>query len=167
MRLISRLLLLAALATPLGGLALAACGSDAVGIDACRKIEELRCQIAPQCSPGFDVDRCTRFYRDACLNGLQNTNTSTDPNTLAQGCVDALNAAAACADGGGNSLCPGLALVPDASCTEVSPSDPTACNLIIHCPEAIAACSFVATPADAGVDTAVEAATDAGDAATE
>ena len=75
--------------------------------------------------------------------------------------------AAACADGGGNSLCPGLALVPDASCTEVSPSDPTACNLIIHCPEAIAACSFVATPADAGVDTAVEAATDAGDAATE
>jgi hypothetical protein len=164
-RLIPRLILAAALAALPAGFALASCATDAQGVDACRKIEEARCQVAPLCSPGFDVDRCTRFYRDQCLVGIQNTTNTTDPNTLAQPCVDAINAAAACATAdGGATVCPGADLVPDASCTEVSPSDPTACNVILFCPEVLAACAFTALPADAGTDTSVA---EAGDAASD
>lgn len=160
-----RLILAALLAALPFGFALSSCSTDAVGVDACRKIEEARCQVAPLCSPGFDVDRCTRFYRDQCLNGIQNPAPLADPNTLAQPCVDAINAAAACAQsGGGNQTCPGLSLVPYATCTETTPSDPTACNVILYCPEALAACNFVAT-ADAGTD--ADADTDGGDASTD
>jgi hypothetical protein len=58
----------------------AACGTDAVGIDPCRQIEEARCQQAPACgitlqppysNTGGDVNACIRFYDDACLHGLE------------------------------------------------------------------------------------------------
>jgi hypothetical protein len=61
---------------------LAACSSDAVGVDGCRKIEEARCNRAAACGidltkpphegTGETADReaCVRFYRDACLHGM-------------------------------------------------------------------------------------------------
>lgn len=160
MRLVARILLAAALAALPLGVAVVSCGTDAVGIDACRKIETARCNLAPQCSPGFDVDRCTRFYKDECLVGVENVvkvdgGDPFDPNPLAQACVDALNALAACVDAGA-APCPGADLVPDASCgTADAPA--TACNIILVCPEILSACSFVAAPVDAGA-----APTDAG-----
>jgi hypothetical protein len=120
--------------------------------------------MGPLCTPGFDVARCNRFYRDQCLVGIQNTtDTSNDDlNAAATKCVAALQAAAACAaDGGSAAPCPGLALIPDASCTEVTPSDPTACNVITACPEVLQDCNFVAAPPDAGTDAAASSATDA------
>ncbi|MBV9949176.1 MAG: hypothetical protein JOZ69_20170 [Myxococcales bacterium] len=74
-----------------------ACGTDAVGVDACRKIEEARCERAPDCrivlvppyhTSGTDVDACRRFYDDACLHGL----ASSDPGTTAtNACVGAID----------------------------------------------------------------------------
>jgi hypothetical protein len=77
-----------------------ACGTDAVGVEACRQIEEARCKVAPNCgvslakpvhrdSPQTDIDACISFYRDECLHGLS---TPTDPGQVAvQACVDAIN----------------------------------------------------------------------------
>lgn len=164
MRLVARLVLAAALAALPLGVAVVNCGTDAVGIDACRQIETARCNLAPQCSPGFDVDRCTRFYRDECLVGLENPDAgaTVDPNMLAQGCVNALDALAACADAG-TADCPGVTFVPDASCGPSSLPE-TACNVIMACPEVLAACHFIAGP-DAGTSSDAGDAGDAGDAA--
>jgi hypothetical protein len=94
----------AVLALALGAVALAVaapgCNSDAVGVDACKAIEEARCRQAPNCpnsvqvSPplyftsGSDVDACIRFYDTACAHGL----AVGDPGTTAVNkCVDAIN----------------------------------------------------------------------------
>jgi hypothetical protein len=86
--------------------AVAACGTDATGVQACRQIQEARCQQAPPCeialqppyhSSGTDMEACTRFYNDACLHGLASGN---DPGPIAvSACVAAINAAST-TDGG-------------------------------------------------------------------
>ena len=91
---------LLALATA-GAAWIPACGTDAVGVETCRQVEEARCRQAPKCpeidlanpkhrgAPQTDVDACIRFYHDACLHGLA---TNTDPGALArQQCIDAIN----------------------------------------------------------------------------
>lgn len=169
MRLISRLVLAAAFAALPAALAMASCSTGAAGVDACRAIEAYRCQVAPLCTPGFDVDRCTRYYRDACLNGIQNTTLTVDPNTLAQGCVDALKIVAACATSGGDSPCPGAVLEAGVTtCGALATTSPTACNLLLDCPEDLAACNFVAAPPDdAGTDGDAAAADATADATTD
>jgi hypothetical protein len=67
----------------LGGLAVvlaAGCSTGAVGVDACKKIEEARCRQAPSCpsinldrpyaASGTSVDACIRYYDIDCLHGL-------------------------------------------------------------------------------------------------
>jgi hypothetical protein len=55
-------------------LAASACGTDAQGIDACRKIDQARCRRAPSCPElGIakdQVEACVEFARDQCLHGL-------------------------------------------------------------------------------------------------
>ncbi|MEI7893987.1 MAG: hypothetical protein WCI05_12915 [Myxococcales bacterium] len=110
-----------------------ACGTDAIGVDACRKVEEARCRRALACavplerpvSPdGNDVDTCVRFYRDACLHGL----VAADPGAPAlRACIDAIN--------GGD------------------------CELVLH-PELDGACAWLVppnTPVDAGNADVVDA----------
>jgi hypothetical protein len=77
-----------------------ACGTDAVGIDACRQVESARCLQAPNCgidltipvhrdTPKTDIDACIRFYHEQCLHGLA---AAKDPGTQAvKECVDAIN----------------------------------------------------------------------------
>jgi hypothetical protein len=75
------------------------CGTDAVGVQACRQIQAARCRQAPSCgisleppyhTSGTDVDACIRYYDDACLHGL----ASTDPGPPSvNACVDAINRA--------------------------------------------------------------------------
>lgn len=73
-----------------------ACGTDAVGVDACREIEAARCDRAVECQipldsprPGGDpVAACRRFYLDACLHGIQSGKDPTVPERKA--CVDAV-----------------------------------------------------------------------------
>jgi hypothetical protein len=75
-----------------------ACGTDAVGIETCRQIEEARCRKAPGCPDidltipkhrDDDVDACIRYYRDACLHGLATTDDPGADKTKA--CIDAIN----------------------------------------------------------------------------
>ena len=91
------------LATGAGLLAIAiagaACGTDAVGIEACQKVERVRCESAQACNidltrpvhsgdtPSKNVGACIRYYDDQCLHGLVN---ATEPDTRA---VDACIAA--------------------------------------------------------------------------
>ena len=73
-----------------------ACGTDAVGVDACREIEGARCKRAVECqiplsSPnpaGDPAEACRRFYVDACLHGIQSAKDPTVPERKA--CVDAV-----------------------------------------------------------------------------
>ncbi|MFO0666519.1 MAG: hypothetical protein U0174_21370 [Polyangiaceae bacterium] len=79
----------------------AACGSDAVATEPCRRIEEVRCERAAACgidlgrvphelsrTPQNDIDACKRFYRDACLHGLT---SQVDPGAPAtDACIAAL-----------------------------------------------------------------------------
>jgi hypothetical protein len=119
-----------------------ACGTDAVGVQACRQIQEARCRQAPQCSialqppyhsNGTDVDACIRFYEDACLHGLASGN---DPGPVAvNACVAAIN------DGG--------------------------CS-VVTTPESATACSWLAPNAAAdAANAAADAASAASDAASE
>lgn len=78
-----------------------ACGSDPVGVETCRTIEQARCENAPSCGLSLeqpvhrgdsvedDVRACIQFYEDACRHGLA---APTDPGALElQACVDAIN----------------------------------------------------------------------------
>lgn len=77
-----------------------ACGTEPVGVDACRRIEHVRCESAAACgidlsmpvhrgdSPASDVNACKRYYDDACLHGLA---TTKEPGNVAvQACIDAI-----------------------------------------------------------------------------
>lgn len=126
----SRSISLSASALALAALVFAgACGTDAIGVDACQKIEKTRCENAPSCglsladpvhrgsSAEDDVRACIRYYDDACLHGLA---AASEPGSVAvQACVDAINAG---------------------DCT------------VVKSPEVHPACSFLGTSADAGSD---------------
>src|SRR5258707_6946284 len=84
---------LAACAFPLWIGVFGACGTEAMGTDACRRIEQARCRKAPACpaltvQAGTGVDECTQFARDRCLHGL----AVTDPGLAAvEQCVSAID----------------------------------------------------------------------------
>jgi hypothetical protein len=127
-------------------IAVGACGTDAIGIDTCRQVEEARCRQAPHCSgidlsqpvhrnsPITDVDACIRYYHDACLHGLA---ASADPGAVAtKACVDAIN---------------------------------TGDCAIVITPQVAPACAWLVPPAsvDAAADVDAADAADAADTATE
>jgi hypothetical protein len=138
-----------ALGAVLGG-ALApalACGTDAVGVDACKQVEAARCRAATACgvaleppytTSGTDVDECIRFYDVACLHGLA---SGSDPGAAAvNACVAAINGHP-CNAGGPN---------------------------LVTAPESDPACAWLIPPASAPpVDAATEASSEAGDGASE
>lgn len=92
--------LVALVALASAGIVVLACGTEAVGVDACKRIEHVRCESAAACgidlgtpvhrgdSPASDVNACKRFYDDACLHGLA---TTKEPgNVVVQSCIDAI-----------------------------------------------------------------------------
>ncbi|MFT3773051.1 MAG: hypothetical protein QM820_47320 [Minicystis sp.] len=169
MRPVARLLLAAVLAALPVGFALVSCGTDAQNIEACRQIESARCDLAPACSADFDVDACKRFYRDACLNGTGNPDAG-DLNALVPPCIAALQACSAGAATDGS--CAGQPLRAGAICQILDANgvdggaryvtlDPTPCNIVMHCPDLLEACAWVAAP-DAGTDDGGDAG-DSGD----
>jgi hypothetical protein len=164
-RLLQRIVVAAAVTVLPAGVVVWSCGTDANGIRACRQIQYARCNAAPACSPGFDTDRCMRFYRDECLVGIENPEAGSDPDP--QPCVDAINLALQCVPGGDASPGECQSLIPDAACPEVAAdAAATACNVILNCPEVLAACSFVQTPqstADGGATDADASLEEAGE----
>jgi hypothetical protein len=105
--------LLLALAAAATGL-VPACSGSAVGVDACKSVEDARCRAASACgvslqppysTAGTDVDACIRFYDVACLHGLAG---GSDPGpTALNACVAAI-ASHPCDKGG-----PNLVLSPE------------------------------------------------------
>jgi hypothetical protein len=94
-RLPPALLLSAALLTAMAT-AIASC-TVVVGIEQCRTIETARCQSAARC--GFSEDevlRCTEFYHDQCLHGIENA-SEPPGDSDAKLCVDAIRRGAGCA----------------------------------------------------------------------
>jgi len=71
-----------------------ACGDDAVGVDACRRIETARCQLAGACGQIDDVPACERFYRDDCLHGF---GVELPGDSEIDACTRTLELAAECA----------------------------------------------------------------------
>lgn len=138
-------------------LAPASCGSDAVGVDACRSIETTRCEAASACGFSDDqIEACTLFYRDECLHGVENADAGTPATMVVDACVAAVNAAAVCAKAGAKSIagCSGADLVTSAD------SSLPPCTILTQKVELLAACAFAVRPpvADAG---ASDAASDA------
>ena len=91
-------LLFVASALALGVSSVAACGTDALGTDACRKIEQARCRKGPACPAlalqgATGVEECAQFARDRCLHGL----AVSDPGPAAVDlCVSAIDKASSC-----------------------------------------------------------------------
>jgi hypothetical protein len=79
---------------------LMACGTDPVGVDACKRIEKVRCESAPGCGislerplhsgegPEKDVAACIRYYDEQCLHGL--VIVKEPAPQLVDRCVDAI-----------------------------------------------------------------------------
>jgi hypothetical protein len=137
-----RLAVVAILAVAFGVVASsAACGTDPVGVEACRKIERVRCESAPECgidlgrplhsgnSPEKDVAACIRYYDDQCLHGLVITK---EPSPQAV----------------------------DACVNEIITGD---CS-VVRAPETSPACSFLIPPAPAPPAPTVDASDEASEA---
>jgi hypothetical protein len=71
-------------------------GTDAIGIDHCRAIENARCEAAAQCGEVDDVEACKRFYRDQCLHGLPGVESPSKARI--NECVEAIAASGECAE---------------------------------------------------------------------
>jgi hypothetical protein len=116
------------------------CGTDAVGVEECREIEQARCEVALPCRTEreFDVAGCKAFYRDHCLHGLR-LEEAPGEQTVKR-CVRAIRAAGACAAQQGAetaiSACgePELAAAADEELTTCS---------VLDAPERVAACAFL------------------------
>ena len=115
------------------------CGTNAVGVDDCRDIEQARCRAGKPCGIVDDVPACERYYRDHCLHGLT---TKPPPGASPEACVQVIDAAGRCA-----------ASDPETAfsdCAETQ-TDPrrglTACDVVKH-PERAAECSFLTDTPD-------------------
>ncbi|MDI3287538.1 hypothetical protein [Polyangium sp. 15x6] len=156
--------LLAAALGLLAATVASACGTDAVGIDACREIETARCEATQACgATEAEATFCINLYRDQCLHGIQN---DVEPSADATArCVEAVRAVAACARAGAATMadCPAEPLIAAADPAAIAP-----CLVITRKPEQLADCAFVVKPVDAGTTTpATPDAGDGGDAADE
>jgi hypothetical protein len=106
-------LLLVASAITLVASAFAACGTDAMGTDTCRKIEQARCRKGPACpelgvQAGTGVEECVQFARDRCLRGL----AVADPGpAAADKCVAAIEATSTCAEVASPEMLPACAFL--------------------------------------------------------
>lgn len=117
------------------------CGTDAVGVSACRQIELTRCRAAATC--GFtedEVTRCEAVYRDQCLHGIENT-TRPPSSSEAEACAIDVRGAEACAARRIATMaeCPGAPVVAGAE-------GRAPCDVILSNPQLLARCAFVVAP---------------------
>ena len=142
------------------------CGTDAVGVEECRKIENARCEAGKHCGLVEDVEQCQRFYRDQCLHGLAAGERPGAP--LVKECVATIQAAGACAKAGATTLAECAALGLELPSKKTYHSE--VCEIVQE-PEGAEECDFLYKPVEidaspeAEVDAAPEAETDAGNEA--
>jgi hypothetical protein len=93
-----RSVIVATLLAATGAIGAAACGTDAIATDGCRKIEQARCRKATSCPDlgvrnSTGVEECVQYARDRCLHGL----AVADPGAPAiDACVAAIRDTASC-----------------------------------------------------------------------
>ncbi|WP_437994145.1 hypothetical protein [Sorangium sp. So ce145] len=134
------------------------CGNDAVGVDACRRIEQARCEAAAVCPEWIGsgdveerVNTCVEFYWDQCLHGFENGagggQTVEEPTTFqVDACVAAVGEARACASAKVASMVECSAAPLAAGVDRAI----TPCKVITAQAEALEACAFVAAPNSGG-----------------
>ncbi|WP_437747204.1 hypothetical protein WMF39_20605 [Sorangium sp. So ce1504] len=134
------------------------CGNDAVGVDACRRIEQARCEAAAVCPEWIGsgdaeerVNTCVEFYWDQCLHGFESGagggQTVAEPTTLqVDACVAAVGEARACASAKVASMAECSAAPLAAGVDRAI----TPCKVITAQAEALEACAFVAAPNSGG-----------------
>ena len=130
--------LFVALAIGLPALAAAvSCDSGAVGVNACRDIEDARCEAGLPCGIIADVAACKRFYRDHCLHGLASLTVPSADQVGA--CTNTIALAGECSAEGHTELtdCPD----PPSSSTELT----LVCDVVQE-PQATAECDFLNDP---------------------
>jgi hypothetical protein len=114
------------------------CGTDVIGIEACRDIENARCEASLPCGVVTDVAACKRFYRDQCLHGLS---APLPAGASVAQCVSVIRAAGRCAADD-----PEIALSAcneNETVTEPAPGLTGACD-VVRLPERAAECAFLA-----------------------
>jgi hypothetical protein len=130
----------------IGGAALVMwqCSNGATGVEACRKIENKKCELAlgcanaPRVADEGDVTACKLFYRDQCLLGMADSADPTEVQTDA--CLAALDAAGGC-KGGALAKC---AAAPKLV-TGADPKLLSGCDVILA-NEKLADCAFLQPP---------------------
>lgn len=123
------------------------CSNGATGVEACRNIEQKKCELLVGC-PNLQnpidedhVNACKLFYRDECLLGMFN---SVDPNDAETNeCLAALDAAATC-KGVKIDACQGA---PKLSAIAPAPGTMQGCDLLIA-PQNLQGCAFLVSPSD-------------------
>lgn len=145
--------IVAVFATTSAGLSTAACEGDAVGVDACKQIEQRRCELAPACAgkagipeikDEVQIQNCKDIYRDHCLVGIENVAREPTKEQV-DSCVAALEATTNCQKSGVAEMsgCAGVA-VDDGS---ISPCKAFAA------PEHLDACRFIESAATVAAST--------------
>jgi hypothetical protein len=125
----------------------ASCGTNAVGVDDCRDIEQARCRASASCldADGLplieDVPACERYYRDHCLHGFA---VKPPAGADVAACVQLIEQAGRCAQEDPAS---------ELGCTDTSSRRrtgfTTACDVVIH-PERAIECAFLLDKPDDG-----------------
>jgi hypothetical protein len=137
------------------------CGSDAAGVDDCRKIEYARCDAASHCGDRFaitDVDECKRFYRNQCLHGLASGKSPGTGQVAA--CVKIIQTAGSCAA----QHDPKTALAACGDPTLAAETDPSLLDVctVVAKPELTAECWFLSGVPPVGLDAGSVGAAGAG-----
>jgi hypothetical protein len=141
MRVLAHVATSALVITVIGAAALH-CDNGAVGVEACRQIEDRRCELVVGCpnvsiETEADVIACKSFYRDQCMFGI--ADAEQDPDDVAiEACLAALSKADACKAAETIAACAD----PPALAAGVATST-TGCDLI-QFPERLADCGFLA-----------------------
>ena len=125
----------------------ASCGTNAVGVDDCRDIEQARCRASAACldADGVpliqDIPACERYYRDHCLHGFA---VKPPAGADVAGCIQLIEQAGRCAQQDPTS---------ELACTETASRRrtgfATACDVVIH-PERATECAFLLAEPDDG-----------------
>ncbi len=111
------------------------CGTDAVGIEACREIEYARCEAAVHCGLIEDSAACKTYFHDHCLHGVR---LEESPSRGAVNrCVRVLEAAGRCADDEGQNA------TIDECDDELSDADASKACDIIDEPQLAPDCAFL------------------------
>ncbi len=135
----------------------AGCGPSAVGVEACRRIEDARCDAAASCGMAKDqIADCKLFYQDQCLHGIENTAHRPTEAELSA-CIASVKATAACADGGVKTMsaCADAPVLDEAK--GVAP-----CDVLLSAAHQLTACAFADAPDDAGTTTTSSTTTTGG-----